>query len=245
MVYHRSGRELQFLKSGALEREFRGLLRDPRRYRRACAFVEFLDRVLTGEEPAEELYDFAVRALDVLETAPPEALSELFRGMQLRVAALLGYAPRLDRCLRCGRAVGTETGPEPGREAPAEDGADRSVDGRGWLFLPAEGGVACPSCAALLDPAGVGLRLTPRALRRLRAMALGSSRPAAAAALVRDASVEEPLPPGAPRGPAAAAPAGWIRVLDRLVEDFLRYHFDTYRGLRSLAVELPREQREA
>lgn len=212
VVYHRPGRDLHFLRTGALECEFRGLFRDADRFILASAFAEFLERVLQGEEPAGELFEFALRGLQVLETAARPALPELFRGMQLRVASILGYAPRLEQCLRCGRAVGE-----------AESAGVREA----WAFLPADGGVLCPECGTR-EPGDVGPRLSPRALRRLRAMALGRSgarvgadRPAApSAAVVRER-------------PPAPDPA-WIAVLDGLVEDFLRFHLDSYRGLRSL-----------
>jgi DNA repair protein RecO (recombination protein O) len=214
VLYHRPGRDLQFLKSGTLEREFRGLQRRAERYRLASALAEFLDRVLTGEEAAPELFAFAVRALEVLESAPAEALPELFRGMQLRVASLLGYAPHLERCLRCGR------------EVPPASVADATA-GRPWRFLSAEGGAACPACAEAMDPAA-GPALTPRALRRLRAMARGASRsPSLPRTEVREA-------PDSPATGPTPAPAAWQRTLDLLVEEFLRYHFESYRGLRSL-----------
>jgi DNA repair protein RecO (recombination protein O) len=207
VVYHRPGRDLHFLRTGALEREFRGLLRDSGRFVLASAFAEFLERVLQGEEPAGELFDFALRGLEVLETAPRPALPELFRGMQLRVASILGYAPRLEQCLRCGRALG-----EP-ESAGARDA---------WIFLPADGGVLCPECGAR-EPGEAGPRLSPRALRRLRAMAMG--RPGGATARPGAAMIRE--------RPSAPDPA-WVALLDRLVEDFLRYHLDSYRGLRAL-----------
>ena len=207
VVYHRPGRDLHFLRTGAIEREFRGLFHDSGRFVLASAFAEFLERVLQGEEPAGELFDFALRGFEVLETAPGLALPELFRGMQLRVASILGYAPRLEQCLRCERAVGE----------PESAGAREA-----WTFLPADGGVLCPECAAR-EPGGAGPRLSPRALRRLRAMAMGRPNGATTghgAAVFRER-------------PTAPDPA-WIALLDALVEDFLRYHLDSYRGLRAL-----------
>lgn len=253
VVYHRPGRDLHFLRTGALEREFRGLFRDSDRFILASAFAEFIERVLQGEEPAGELFDFALRGLQVLETAPRSALPELFRGMQLRVASILGYAPRLEQCLRCGRAVG-----EP-ESAGARDA---------WTFLPADGGVLCPACGAR-EPGEAGPKLSPRALRRLRAMALG--RPGAPGHGIRASGgimASAGTPAGAGTAGAGTAGAGtpdtetactetgyagtagdgaamirerpsapdpaWIALLDRLVEDFLRYHLDSYRGLRAL-----------
>jgi DNA repair protein RecO (recombination protein O) len=253
VVYHRPGRDLHFLRAGALEREFRGLFRDSDRFILASAFVEFLERVLQGEEPAGELFDFALRGLQVLETAPRPALPELFRGMQLRVASILGYAPRLEQCLRCGRVVGEAA----------------SAGARGaWTFMPADGGVLCPECGAR-EPGEAGPRLSPRALRRLHAMAVGrpgapdhGTRPsgsiparATTPAGAETANVGVSYAGAADAGsacaratdagtsgdgaamvrdrPSAPDPA-WIALLDGLVEDFLRYHLDSYRGLRAL-----------
>lgn len=244
VLYYRPGRELQFLQSGSLEHEFRGLVRDHDRYRLASALVEFLDRVLTGEEPAGELFDFARRALEVLASASRPALPELFRGLQLRVVSILGYAPRLDRCAACGRDV------PPAASVSLAPGGPAATER--WLFLPAEGGVACADCLPRFDPGGTGVQLTARALRRVRAMALGSGRlhpaePAGAPPLARDGALAPPAgdhsaarvpdaaPPPAPAGRIAPAVAeAWVRTLDRLVEEYLRYHLESYRGLRSL-----------
>jgi DNA repair protein RecO (recombination protein O) len=233
VVYHRPGRDLHFLRTGVLEREFRGLFHDSDRFVLASALAEFLERVLQGEEPAGELFDFALRGLHVLETAPRPALPELFRGMQLRVASILGYAPRLEHCLHCGRAVGEV-------EAAGPRGA--------WTFLPADGGVLCPGCGSR-EPRDTGPRLSARALQRLRAMAVGrrvapgqGTRPSGGAtegvAAGIKASTSEIRPPAdgvavVRERPSAPDPA-WIVLLDGLVEDFLRYHLDSYRGLRAL-----------
>ncbi len=245
VLYYRPGRELQFLRSGALEHEFRGLVRDHDRYRLASALVEFLDSVLTGEEPAGELFDFARRALEVLASASRPALPELFRGLQLRVVSILGYAPRLDRCAACGRDV------PPAAPALATNDAPAATEK--WLFLPAEGGIACADCLPRFDPGGTGVLLTARALRRVRAMALGSGRlhsaePSGAPPIARDgllaspsgdrtaARVPDAEPPPAHSGRIEPAVAeAWVRTLDRLVEEYLRYHLESYRGLRSLA----------
>lgn len=199
VLYHRPGRDLQFLKSGVLEQEFREILRSPHRFLWGSALAEFLDRVLLEEQPAEELFQLSLRGFQVIETSPHQALPELFRALELRIAALLGYAPRLDECLSCGRPLPDE--------------------GEVWLFRTAEGGVLCPRCAAGSEPGGI--RLAPRALRRVRSMVLGRGRAAAEGATIRES--------------AGLPSIAWLRALDRLVEEFLLYHIETYRGLRSLA----------
>jgi DNA repair protein RecO (recombination protein O) len=228
VVYYRRGRDLQFLRSGSLETEFRALVREPSRFLLGSAWLEFLDRVLMPDEPAEELFALAMRGLEILDAMPLPELPELFRALQLRAAALLGYAPRLEQCLGCGRAV------------PSAGGED--ADEGPWRFGTAEGGAFCPECAgapsgrargagpqpssrtgepayADVKEAAGGIWLSPRALRRIRAMASGSERP--------QPVVREPRPARAPG-------RAWIATLDRVVEEFLRMHIDAYPGLRSL-----------
>jgi len=265
VLYYRPGRDLHLLKSGSVEREFRGILRRPTRYLFASALAEFLDRVLMAEEPAGEIFALALRVLEVLEQAAEPSLPELFRAFQLRVASLLGYAPRLDACDGCGRALPARVSEEgAGDDAPGTGGpaAERprsrgpsSPDATGlWLFRAREAGVLCPSCAGASEataarperslPEGEeGVRLHPRAVRRLRAMALGVGRapaetPSAPTALSMatppEFSASAPTSGVRERAPAPMPSTAWLRLLDRLVEEYLRYHLDSYRGLRSL-----------
>lgn len=220
VVYFRRGRDLQMLKTGDLERDGTAVLRNYQRYRAASAVVEFLDRMLLEEEPEPRLLSLALRALRRVERGPVGDLSELVRAFQLRAASLLGYAPRLDGCLHCGAS------------APEAALLDPSGSGDPWVFRPAEGGVLCPSCGK----GEAGHRLTARALLRLRSMALASN--------PGEGRVEERAPVYLDAPAYVDAPADeeeisesrrrWLRALDSLVEDFLRFHVERYRGLRSL-----------
>lgn len=101
VVYFRPGRNLQMVSEASLEREHRGILMASDRYHHGCAVLEFLDLVLEEESPVPEIYDLALRALHLMEDAPEGRLSYLLRAFQLRVAAMLGYAPRVDACAKC------------------------------------------------------------------------------------------------------------------------------------------------
>ena len=218
VLYFRSGRDLQLVRAAAVEREFPGLVRDSRRFVYACAVTEYLDRMLLEEEPAPELFTLSLRVLDRIESVQASWIPEVFAAFQLRAAAVLGYAPMLDQCLRCRRPLLTR--PESGDAA-------KDV----WVFRPSEGGALCPECA---PGAEVGFPVTGRALRRIRSMVRGESRGderstdsvvPRGAGTVRE-SAEEPA--------GAEARARWNRLLERLVDEFLGYHVDRYRGLRSL-----------
>jgi recombinational DNA repair protein (RecF pathway) len=227
ILYYRPGRDLQFLKTGEVLREYRGILREPRRFRYGAAWAEFLDRVVLEEEPAEDLFLLALRGLSVIESSPLAALPEFFRGLQLRAASLMGYAPQLAACGRCGRTPPGKGREQPGgpethtleTAGPAEPGPGREA----WLFSLSQGSILCPDCAGTPEPEGEAFFLSPRGLQRLRTMALGSAR-SGEAPQVRDV-------------PGGKAQASWVRLLDRLVEGFLRYHLASYRGLRSLDSE--------
>lgn len=199
ILYYRSGRDLQLLRTGWVEQEYGAFLKEPRRYAIGSAALEFLDRVVLEDEPLPELYELTVRALSALERTNDDSLGEVLRAFQLRVATLLGYAPRLESCLHCGRVASAADDP----------------DSRPWLFRIAEGGILCPDCATGQD----GMLLRPRAVRRLHTLASG--KPA----------------DGSPRATAVRErpiDRVWQRALDRVVEDYLRYHLERYHGLRSL-----------
>jgi DNA repair protein RecO (recombination protein O) len=91
----------------------------------AASYVsDLLTRVSPPEAPAPELYRFASEALDHLETGP--ATASLVHWLELRLLDRLGLAPRLSRCLRCGR----ELRPDAGHSH----------------FSYSEGGLLCESC---------------------------------------------------------------------------------------------------
>ncbi|MBK8229969.1 MAG: DNA repair protein RecO [Candidatus Eisenbacteria bacterium] len=213
VFYHRTGRDLQFLKSGWTEREYSALWEDAERFLHGAALLEFLDRILLEEEPVPEIYDLAQRALAVLTRAPRERLRELFRAFQLRAAAHLGYAPMLDRCLHCARGL-------PEGEAEMTEV---------WVFRATEGGALCPNCASGGEG---GVRIRPRALRRIRTMALGRGEGFGEADLVGDRGGASLV-----RDSAAPSPL-WIAALERIVEEYLHFHIERYHGLRSLRIRM-------
>ena len=90
-----------------------------------------------------DVYPLAVSALDVLCRG---ARPELLFWFELRLLTLLGFAPRLTQCARCG--------------APARD--------RSLLFSHADGGVLCPACSRAHPRGGPSRPLSPALLALLR-----------------------------------------------------------------------------
>lgn len=244
VLYFRSGRDLQMLKSGDVITVHGRLLQAPFRLAYGAAVLEFLDRVLLEEEPAPGLFSLSLRVLARLEVERRVRAGEIFRAFQLRAASLLGYALLLDACLHCGRIL--------------EDGVEGGGEDEVWLFRAPEGGALCPDCARSAD---LGHPLTVRALLRIRSMVRTEFRPVVAGTKIGSGEVpvaiatprlrrDQPTPgptgerpgahlvveadsSGAPAS-ASAAELRWVAALDRIVEDFLRFHVERYRGLRSL-----------
>lgn len=241
VVYHRTGRDLQMLKSGDVEHHFPSIQTESVRFTLGCAILEFVDRMMLEGEPAPQLFGLALRALSRINQGSLAAAPEVVRAFQLRTAALLGYGLSLDACLHCGTSLA-----EAAVVLSVEDGGtavDVRADKRSsWLFRPAEGGAVCFECAGSAS----GYSMTPRALLRLRAMVMGSGSESRVAEpssdyLPRTVPIQErPRSWSSSRkGTGSSSSAEelrqrWQRTLDMLVEDYLRFHVERYRGLRSL-----------
>jgi DNA repair protein RecO (recombination protein O) len=87
------------------------------------AMLEMIEKSLQENQNIPRLFPALCISLDVLEgeVAEPRLLLAAF---QLKVCALIGYHPHLDRCIHCGREVAGE---------------------RSWLDLIG-GGIACSNC---------------------------------------------------------------------------------------------------
>ena len=129
--FEREGRALIRLDHFDIRQPFRRLREDLERLGQGARMIEALAR-LTAERDAQPLcFALLLRGLRALDAdAAPGRVQLAFA---LRLLDLLGHRPRLDRCGRCGRLVGTQ----------------------GVSFDAAEGSVVCGRCRAAapgLDP---------------------------------------------------------------------------------------------
>jgi len=123
-AHFRPGRgELAHLERVSVDRSFHEILRSLEAIGAAGAALAVIRERVPDHEPEPAVFDAAVRLLTALnEGAPAE---EALLSLQIRVLAILGFAPTLDRCVHCGKI------PAPGRSAS---------------FDAARGGIVCRAC---------------------------------------------------------------------------------------------------
>jgi len=141
-AYFRPGRgELAHLESVSVDQSFHEILRSLGAIGAAGAGMALIRERVPDHEPEPAVFDAAVRFLAALnEGAPAE---EALLCLQIRVLALLGFTPTLDRCVHCGKM-------------PAS--------GRAASFDATRGGIVCRACG------GGRLVLSAGALRRWAAV---------------------------------------------------------------------------
>jgi DNA repair protein RecO (recombination protein O) len=111
---------------------FNAIRTDLDRFTRAASFVEAVDYVTPDREPHEPLYRMLVGALRTVAGDNPTLTSA---GFFLKLLALEGLEPVLDRCVSCGS------------------------DGPLVSFDPANSGTRCASCRSGMPLSDEGLRI--------------------------------------------------------------------------------------
>jgi len=120
------GKNLQIITQGKLRYSFPSFVQDMERFARASSIVELLDRMTEEEEGDKYIFDTLLAHLYVMERAKdPEIIAHSW---ELKLLSHLGYKPRLESCLICGREGGL-------------------------FFSPSGGGVVCRSCLPLSEDA--------------------------------------------------------------------------------------------
>jgi DNA repair protein RecO (recombination protein O) len=136
--FEREGRGLVRLDHFDIREPFRRLRDDLERLGQGARMIEAVARLIAERDAQQLCFALLLRALRALEADAAPARVQL--AFALRLLDLLGHRPRLDRCGRCGRPVGTE----------------------GVQFDATEGHVLCERCrgaaAPLAPPVAAALR---------------------------------------------------------------------------------------
>jgi DNA repair protein RecO (recombination protein O) len=125
VFYKKQTTEIYLLSQSEILHSNQSLTRDLNRYVFASAAMELLDRLISGEEAHPEIFELALETLNFMESCSQKSLEKSFWAFALRLADLLGYKPKLNRCVVCGNPI---------PEGPV-------------LFSPDKGGIVCKKCA--------------------------------------------------------------------------------------------------
>ncbi len=135
--FRRGRGELAHLERVTVDQSFLNILRSLAAIGAAGAALAVIRERVPDHEPEPAVFDVAVRFLASLDASAPA--EEALLSLHIRVLALLGFAPTLDRCVLCGKS------PPAGRSASFDAG---------------RGGIVCRACG------GGRLVLGAGALRR-------------------------------------------------------------------------------
>lgn len=128
-----SGRSLDIVKEARLVSSNDHLRVDYVLMDAAAPLVELLDRTTQAGLEDRRLFPMTCKALSLLKGADPRQAVSLCAAHLLKTSAILGFRPRLDSCVECGRAL-----PLSGEGGPVG-------------FSLVDGGRVCASCARSVE----------------------------------------------------------------------------------------------
>jgi DNA repair protein RecO (recombination protein O) len=104
VFYMRPGRDrLSLVSQAHIEREFPALRRDLVRMAYASAVLELVDDLVVEGQSDAALFDLMERSLEAAASVSADGLDRVLWLFELSLAKLLGYEPKFDRCVVCGR----------------------------------------------------------------------------------------------------------------------------------------------
>lgn len=128
----RRGRNLDRISEGRLLTSRTGLALDVDRSAFAAAVLDSAADLTAEGEHDQRLYPLTDAALGAVAHCDRVRLPLVVAAYLLKAAAMQGYRPELDACVRCSEPV---------------DLAGAAAEGRPVRFTPLEGGVVCDGCA--------------------------------------------------------------------------------------------------
>jgi DNA repair protein RecO (recombination protein O) len=125
VFYKKRTSEIYLLSQSDTIESYQPLYKDLNRYVFASAALELLDRLITGEESNPRLFELTTATLCFMQSCSEESLEKGFAFFALRLADLLGYKPKFDKCTSCSKNVEAEL----------------------ILFSSEKGGIICKRCS--------------------------------------------------------------------------------------------------
>lgn len=118
------GRSMPIIAAAQSEKMYVGIKSSLPRLAMAQFFLEVMDKMVFDRQRDTALWEFLADTLGQLDEMPSENDWRWFRGRQLQLMHVLGYASQVEQCVRCGAW-----------ESSA-----------GWAFSVELGGMICSAC---------------------------------------------------------------------------------------------------
>lgn len=140
IFYSKQDRNLHTLSHAEILSSYDNLKKDVVKLAYGGVVGELVEKFCPNEEPNRSIYELLAKTLGEIDRAQRDQLEVIVSMHELKFLELIGYAPQIDVCVRCGHAV----------------------QERVWFGLTS-GGVLCQEChnrdlnALSLSPAGLSL----------------------------------------------------------------------------------------
>lgn len=211
VVYKKENRDLQLVSQCDIVYPYKKIHGEMERMSVALSVLELLGQLTHDEEENPGLYGLLTDTLDALE-ASTGTLMNFFYAFELRFAAAFGFAPVLDRCARCGKALDVERA------------------GESMVFQLDKGGLLCGDCGES------EMVRVPRVEKISGTLAHGKP-PAAVSIRTPTARIIQRLSMAALSSMGTLEyNAGVGNELDATLRSYLRYHFEDLKPLRTTEV---------
>ncbi len=148
IFYSKQDRNLHTLSHAEILSSYENLKKDVVKLAYGGVVGELVEKFCPNEEPNRAIYELLAKTLGQIDAAQRDELETILSMYEFKFLELIGYAPELDVCVRCGHPV----------------------DDKVWFGL-ASGGLLCREC---YNRDLNALRLSPEALLLLRAYGKGS-----------------------------------------------------------------------
>lgn len=144
ILYKKETAELGTVGSAAVLGSYEGLTKEARKFGFASAWCEILLKTLPPEEARSRLYNLTSELFRMTAESDEKKAGPIFWAGLVKLLGIEGYAPRLEKCISCGRDIGTR-----------------------FMVSLSRGGLICGKCAAEDEPV---IALSPKTLDVLRKM---------------------------------------------------------------------------
>ncbi len=147
VLYKKEERDLQLISECDIVQPYKRIHSEMERMSVAFSVLELINQVAHDEEENVPIFSLLVETFDTLEEVEKN-FQNLFFAFELRMAALLGFAPTLQKCTECGKTLNFGDSALP------------------FIFELNNGGMYCQNCALKLD----GNVLRQRSTKRISAL---------------------------------------------------------------------------